>query len=61
MFKVFALEDATIIPKIIPQAIESIEILEGNGGDRLKYVKDRIDTIDKDNFTYSYTTMKSTL
>eukprot|EP00257_Ricinus_communis_P025319 XP_025012733.1 major pollen allergen Que a 1-like [Ricinus communis] len=32
MFKVFVLEADSIIPKILPQVIKSVEILEGNGG-----------------------------
>lgn len=32
MFKAFALDSDNLIPKILPQAIKSIETLEGNGG-----------------------------
>ncbi|KDP26937.1 hypothetical protein JCGZ_21030 [Jatropha curcas] len=72
MFKVFVLEDSVIIPKIIP-VIKSIEIIEGNGGpgtikkttfvegSEVKYVKNRIDAIDKDNFIYNYTTFEGAL
>ena len=30
--KAFVLEADSIIPKILPQAVKSVEILEGNGG-----------------------------
>ncbi|KDP26936.1 hypothetical protein JCGZ_21029 [Jatropha curcas] len=72
MFKVFVLEDSVIIPKIIP-VIKSIEIIEGNGGpgtikkttfvegSEVKYVKNTIDAIDKDNFIYNYTTFEGAL
>ncbi|MGI4297465.1 pathogenesis-related BetVI family protein [Klebsiella pneumoniae] len=67
MFKVFVLDGDTLIPKILPQAIKSVEILEGDGGagtikhitfgegSAYKSVKQRVDAIDKENFTYSYT------
>ncbi|KAF2289129.1 hypothetical protein GH714_029033 [Hevea brasiliensis] len=70
MFKVFVLDADNIIPQILPQAIKSIEILEGNGGpgtikkttfaegNEFKYVKNKIEAIDKDNFTYSYTSIE---
>ncbi|KAE9455176.1 hypothetical protein C3L33_12941, partial [Rhododendron williamsianum] len=32
LFKAFVLDADTLIPKIIPQAIKSVEILEGDGG-----------------------------
>ncbi|EEF39651.1 major allergen Pru ar 1 [Ricinus communis] len=65
MFKVFVLESHTLIPKILPNI--SIEILEGNGGPGsikktsfteggdTKYIKTKVEALDKDNFTYSYT------
>ncbi|XP_058212570.1 major allergen Pru ar 1-like isoform X2 [Rhododendron vialii] len=66
MFKAFVLDADTLIPKILPQAIKSVEILEGDGGvgtvklttfgegSAYKSVKQRVDAIDKENFTYSY-------
>ena len=32
MFKAFVLDGDTLIPKILPQAIKNVEILEGDGG-----------------------------
>ncbi|XP_052188616.1 major strawberry allergen Fra a 1-2-like [Diospyros lotus] len=66
LFKAFVLDADTLIPKIMPQAIKSVEILEGDGGpgtiklttfgegSQFKSVKQRIDGIDKENFTYNY-------
>jgi hypothetical protein len=66
LFKAFILEGDTLIPKVIPQAIKSVETLKGDGGPGTiklttfgegsthKCVKHRIDSIDKVNFTYSY-------
>ncbi|KAI8561885.1 hypothetical protein RHMOL_Rhmol04G0376600 [Rhododendron molle] len=54
MFKAFVLDGDNLIPKVLPQAIKSVEILEGDGGSEHKCVKHRVDAIDKENFTYSY-------
>ncbi|KAF7145843.1 hypothetical protein RHSIM_Rhsim04G0230800 [Rhododendron simsii] len=70
MFKAFVLDADTLIPKILPQAIKSVEILEGDGGVGTiklttfgegyvhKCVKNRVDAIDKENFTYSYSVIE---
>ncbi|KAE9455188.1 hypothetical protein C3L33_12943, partial [Rhododendron williamsianum] len=70
MFKAFVLDADTLIPKILPQAIKSVETLEGDGGagtiklitlgegDAYKSVKQRVDAIDKENFTYSYSVIE---
>ncbi|XP_059632773.1 major allergen Pru ar 1-like [Cornus florida] len=66
MFKAFVLDADNLIPKILPQAIKSVEIVQGDGGpgtvkvitfgegSQFKSVKHRVDGIDKDNFTYNY-------
>ncbi|WRX20379.1 Bet v I/Major latex protein - like 10 [Theobroma cacao] len=58
MFQAFVLDSDNLIPKILPQAIKSVETLEGDGGagtvKQFKTVKNRIDGIDKEKFTYSY-------
>ncbi|KAA8548991.1 hypothetical protein F0562_000675 [Nyssa sinensis] len=66
LFKAFVLDSDNLIPKILPQAISSVEILEGDGGpgtvklitfgegSQFKSVKHRVDGIDKENFTFSY-------
>ncbi|KAM7463117.1 hypothetical protein LguiA_031240 [Lonicera macranthoides] len=66
LYKAFVLDADNLIPKVVPQAIKSVEILEGDGGagtiklvtfgegSQYKCVKHRVDGIDKDNLTYSY-------
>ncbi|OWM88131.1 major allergen Pru ar 1-like [Punica granatum] len=67
MFKALILEGDNLIPKIMPQAIKNIEIIQGDGGpgsirqmnfaegSQLKHLKHRIDVLDKEKMTYSYT------
>ncbi|GFZ11449.1 hypothetical protein Acr_22g0008470 [Actinidia rufa] len=51
LFKAFVLDADNLIPKILPQAIKSVEILEGDGGPgTIKFT-----TFGEENFTYSYT------
>ncbi|XP_057476968.1 major allergen Pru ar 1-like [Actinidia eriantha] len=66
MFKAFVLDGDTIIPKALPHAITGVQTLKGDGGVGTiklttfgegsvhKSVKHRIDGLDKENFTYSY-------
>ncbi|KAL2463519.1 MLP-like protein [Forsythia ovata] len=66
LFKAFVLDFDNLIPKIMPQAIKSVETLEGDAGvgsvklitfgegSQFKSVKHRVDNIDKENLTYSY-------
>ncbi|KAH6783127.1 hypothetical protein C2S52_008086 [Perilla frutescens var. hirtella] len=66
MFKAMVLDANTLIPKIMPQVIKTIEILEGDGGvgtvkvihfgegSQYKSVKHRVDDIDKENLTRTY-------
>ncbi|KAM7488113.1 hypothetical protein LguiB_025597 [Lonicera macranthoides] len=66
MYKAFVLDADNLIPKILPQAIKSVETLQGDGGagtikittfgegSQFKSVKHRVDALDKDNMTYSY-------
>ncbi|XWS38977.1 hypothetical protein CRYUN_Cryun18bG0010200 [Craigia yunnanensis] len=49
IFKAFVLDSDNLIPKILPQAIKSSQF---------KYTKQRIDGIDKEKFTYSYTVIE---
>ncbi|PIN08414.1 hypothetical protein CDL12_19015 [Handroanthus impetiginosus] len=67
LFKALILESNNLIPKLIPQSIKSVEILQGDGGagsieqvnftesSHFKYVKHRIDELDKENFVCKYT------
>ncbi|KAG6436683.1 hypothetical protein SASPL_101585 [Salvia splendens] len=66
LFKALVVDSDTLIPKIMPQAIKNVEILEGDGGvgtikvvhfgegSEYKSVKQRVDAIDKVNLTYTY-------
>ncbi|CDP10318.1 unnamed protein product [Coffea canephora] len=70
LFKAAILDD-TLLPKILPQAIKSVEILEGDGGagtiklskfgeaNKFKSAKHRVDELDKENFVYSYSVIES--
>ncbi|XP_034685160.1 major allergen Pru ar 1-like [Vitis riparia] len=67
LFKALILEADSLLPKVVPQAIKSIETVEGNGGpgtikqlnfaegSQFKYVKHRIDELDKEKMIYKYT------
>ncbi|KAI3469846.1 hypothetical protein Pfo_026509 [Paulownia fortunei] len=66
MFKAVVLDADTLIPKIMPQAIKNVQILEGDGGvgtvkiihfgegSQYKSAKHRVDALDKDNLTHTY-------
>ncbi|KAJ9699689.1 hypothetical protein PVL29_005519 [Vitis rotundifolia] len=70
MFKAFVLDGDKLIPKILPQAIKCVEIIEGDGGagtikkvtfgegSQFNYVKHRVDGIDKENLTYGYSVIE---
>ncbi|OMO98558.1 hypothetical protein COLO4_13810 [Corchorus olitorius] len=57
LFKALALDNDKLLPQLIPQAIKSIETIQGDGGSgpQLKHLKQRIDGIDKEKMTFSYT------
>ncbi|KAJ6911910.1 major allergen Pru ar 1-like [Populus alba x Populus x berolinensis] len=60
LFKVYCLETDTLIPKILPQSIKSSEIIEGNGGPgTIRKVTFKIETIDEENFAYSFSLIES--
>ncbi|GFZ13954.1 hypothetical protein Acr_24g0001470 [Actinidia rufa] len=47
-FKAMILDADKLIPKLVPQAFKSIEVIQGNGGHR-------IDEIDEEKYKYCYT------
>ncbi|KAI3459568.1 hypothetical protein Pfo_016231 [Paulownia fortunei] len=67
MFKAMVTESYTVLPKIMPIAIKSIELLQGDGGAGtirqtnfpdgapFPYVKHRIDALDTENCVSKYT------
>nr|CAK93636.1 PR-10 protein [Malus domestica] len=66
LYNALVLDADNLIPKIAPQAVKTVEILEGDGGvgtikkvsfgegSEYSYVKHKVEGIDKDNFDYSY-------
>ncbi|KAM7485280.1 hypothetical protein LguiA_001289 [Lonicera macranthoides] len=67
LFKGSILDSHNLIPKIMPQAIKSIDIIQGNGGTgSIKqinlaggkitiYLKYKIDELSEETYTYNYT------
>ncbi|XP_062176041.1 major pollen allergen Aln g 1-like [Alnus glutinosa] len=70
LFKALILDGDNLIPKVAPQAVSSVENIEGNGGpgtikkitfpegSPFKYVKERVDEVDHVNFKYSYSVIE---
>ncbi|XVF66168.1 hypothetical protein PTKIN_Ptkin10aG0013700 [Pterospermum kingtungense] len=70
MFKAFVLNADNLFPKVVPQAIKKVELLEGDGGpgsikkitfgedSQFKYMKHKVESIDKENFSYSYSVIE---
>ncbi|RZB64650.1 Major allergen Pru ar 1 isoform C [Glycine soja] len=66
LFKALVLDAPNLIPKLMPEAIKNIQLVEGNGGpgsiqeitivegNKIKHLKHRIDAIDQEKLTYSY-------
>ncbi|KAL1832574.1 hypothetical protein ACET3Z_002225 [Daucus carota] len=69
MYQGFLLDMDTVFPKVLPQLIKSVEILEGDGGvgtvrlvhlgEATEYttMKQKVDVIDKAGLGYTYTTI----
>ncbi|OMO58382.1 hypothetical protein COLO4_34690 [Corchorus olitorius] len=67
LFKALILDSHNLIPKLMPLAVKSVEITEGDGGagsirqinfaqgSKVKCIRNRIDELDEKNFTYKYT------
>ncbi|KAI3456035.1 hypothetical protein Pfo_012699 [Paulownia fortunei] len=67
IFKASIVDSHNLIPKLMPQAIKSVEIVEGDGGarsikkinfaegDNFKSVKYRIDELNEESLMYKYT------
>ncbi|KAL3753032.1 hypothetical protein ACJRO7_000429 [Eucalyptus globulus] len=66
IFKAAILDADNLLPKVLPQAIKSVEVLEGDGGpgtiklmtfgkgSQYKTAKHKVEALDKENFTYCY-------
>ncbi|XP_021290867.1 pathogenesis-related protein STH-2-like isoform X1 [Herrania umbratica] len=67
IFRALIIESNTLIPKLLPQFIKSVDVIQGDGGagsieqvnfteaTHFKYVKHRIDELDKENLICKYT------
>ncbi|KAG4946285.1 hypothetical protein AAZX31_15G139700 [Glycine max] len=67
MFKALITDSRTLLPKLLPQIIKEVNLIQGDGeagsieqvnfaeAFPFKYVKHRIDEVDKDNFVCKYT------
>ncbi|XP_019180352.1 PREDICTED: major allergen Pru ar 1-like [Ipomoea nil] len=67
IFKASIIDSHNLIPKLMPQAIKSIQILQGDGGagtikqinfpegSSFKSIKYQIDELNEETFTYKYT------
>ncbi|KAJ9154565.1 hypothetical protein P3X46_027885 [Hevea brasiliensis] len=67
LFKKFVLESLTLLPKVLPQALESVVNLQGDGGPGTirqvhfsngSFVKETVDAIDKENFIFDYSVIE---
>ncbi|KAK4477814.1 hypothetical protein RD792_017077 [Penstemon davidsonii] len=70
VFKAFVLDADNLLPKILPQAVKSVQILEGNGGvgtlklitygeaSKYKSATHRVDEIDEANCIYKFSVVK---
>lgn len=67
MFNALIVDSHNLIPKLMPQGIKSVDLVQGDGGagtikqinfaegTHSKYMKHRIDVLDKENFLCKYT------
>ncbi|GAV64181.1 Bet_v_1 domain-containing protein [Cephalotus follicularis] len=70
LFNAFVLDADDLLIKVAPNAFKSIELIEGDGGPgsikkttfheglQFNYVKHKIEAIDKENHTYSYSVIE---
>ncbi|KAF2289126.1 hypothetical protein GH714_029022 [Hevea brasiliensis] len=70
LYKALVLDSDILLPKIMPQAIKSVEILEGDGGpgtikkvtfgegSQFKYSKHKIEAIDKENLKFRHSVIE---
>eukprot|EP00257_Ricinus_communis_P025720 XP_025013134.1 major allergen Pru ar 1-like [Ricinus communis] len=70
LYKALVLDADILIPNILPQAIQKVQIIQGNGGpgtiktvtfgqgSRFKHAKHKIEAIDKDNLTFSHSVIE---
>ncbi|XP_074369306.1 major strawberry allergen Fra a 1.08-like [Apium graveolens] len=67
IFKASIVDSHNLIPKLLPHAVKSIELLKGDGGagsikqinfaegSKIRYLKHQIDDLNEENYVYNYT------
>ncbi|KAJ7955162.1 major allergen Pru ar 1-like [Quillaja saponaria] len=67
MFRAFVLDSHNLVRRLMPQSVMSVHFIEGDGGvgsikqtnyvdgDHVRYLKHRIDALDKENLVCKYT------
>ncbi|KAF8017473.1 hypothetical protein BT93_H2598 [Corymbia citriodora subsp. variegata] len=56
LFKALIMDSHNLIPKLMPQAIKSIDIIQGNGGTgTIRQINFMEDELNEETFTYKYT------
>ncbi|XP_057415134.1 pathogenesis-related protein STH-2-like [Lotus japonicus] len=67
MFKALIIDSKNLIPKLLPQFVKDVQVIQGEGeagsieqvnfneASPFKYLKQRIDEVDKENFICKYT------
>lgn len=70
LFKALVIDGHILIPKLLPQAVKSIEIIQGDGGagsirqvtfaegSQFSTVKNRIDELNEKTYSYKYTVIE---
>ncbi|OMO61047.1 hypothetical protein COLO4_33593 [Corchorus olitorius] len=70
MFKACILDGDKLIPKIVPNAFKSVEYIQGEGGpgsikkvtfgegSHFNYMKQKVEALDEEKFTYSYSVIE---
>ncbi|XP_062150332.1 major allergen Pru ar 1-like [Alnus glutinosa] len=70
LFKALVIDAHNLIPKLLPQAVKSIEIIQGDGGagsirkitfaegSQFSTVKNRIDELNEETYSYKYTVIE---
>ncbi|KAF5464403.1 hypothetical protein F2P56_014480 [Juglans regia] len=70
LFKALVLDSHNLIPKLMPQAIKSIDFIQGNGGpgsirqvnfaegSPISSIKNRIDEVNEESYYYKYTVIE---
>ncbi|KAK1402924.1 Major allergen Pru ar 1 [Heracleum sosnowskyi] len=67
IFRASIVDSHNLIPKLLPHAVKSIELLKGDGGagsvkqinfaegSKIRYLKHHIDDLNEENYVYNYT------